>query len=241
MGLRILPVGGLGRIGMNAMLVGAGDRWIMVDCGVQWPDSDVIGAERQLPDLGFLQSWRGRIEAIVLTHGHEDHIGALPWVWPLLNEIPVYASSFTTELVRHRIGEHRLGSQFEIRSMEVGDRITAGPFDVEPIRVTHSLPDCASLFLRSEAGNLLHTGDWKIDETPADGEHFDRASFARIGDEGVDVLLSDSTNARGHGRTRGEDEVAASLEEVITNHRGRVIVTQFPSNLHRLHGLVEIA
>lgn len=241
MGLRILPVGGLGRIGMNAMLVGAGDRWVMVDCGVQWPDSDVIGAERQLPDLGFLESWKGKIEAIVLTHGHEDHIGALPWVWPLLGDIPVYASAFTTELVKHRIGEHGLGTRFELLPMNVGDLIEAGPFQVEPIRVTHSLPDCASLYLRSAAGNLLHTGDWKIDEDPADGERFDREAFARLGDEGVNVLLSDSTNARGEGRTRGEAQVAASLEEVISGHPGRVIVTQFASNLHRLHGLVEVA
>jgi beta-CASP RNase J family ribonuclease len=241
MGLRILPVGGLGRIGMNAMLVGAGDRWVMVDCGVQWPDSDVIGADRQLPDLGFLESWKGKIEAIVLTHGHEDHIGALPWVWPILGDIPVYASEFTTELVKHRVGEHGLGSRFELLPMNVGDRIEAGPFEVEPIRVTHSLPDCASLFMRSSAGNLLHTGDWKIDEVPADGEHFDREAFARVGDEGVNVLLSDSTNARGQGRTRGEAQVAASLEEVISGHPGRVVVTQFASNLHRLHGLVEVA
>jgi beta-CASP RNase J family ribonuclease len=240
-GLRILPVGGLGRIGMNGMLVGVGDRWVLVDCGVQWPDSDVIGAERQLPDLDFMARWKGKVEAIVLTHGHEDHIGALPWVWPILGEVPVYASEFTAELVRHRVGEHGLGSRMELQDLPMGGRITAGPFEVEPIRVTHSLPDCASLALRSEAGNVLHTGDWKIDEAPVDGEAFDREALAALGDEGLTLLLSDSTNARSEGWTRGEGEVASALHDAIDGHEGRVIVTQFASNLHRLRGLVDVA
>ena len=239
--LQVFPIGGLGEIGMNCLLVGEGDRWVMVDCGIQFPAPWELGAERRLPDLEFLRTFRGRIEAIVITHGHEDHIGALPWVLPELGDVPVFASSFTRELIRHRLGEHGMWSEDLITLHHIGERFTAGPFEVESVRVTHSLPDCASLVLRGQGGTLLHTGDWKIDEEPVDGEHFDRERFAQLGDEGVTLLLSDSTNVRAPGRTRSETTVAHGLADVIEAADGRVICAMFASNLHRIRSLAAVA
>ena len=238
----ILPIGGLGEIGMNCMLIGHHDRWIMIDCGVQFPDSDEIGTERKLPDFRYLANMRDRIEAVVITHGHEDHIGALPWVLPVLDpETPIFASSFTRLLIERRTSEHGVWRDDLITLFKPGERFHAGPFEIEPIRVTHSIPDCCSLVLRCEDATILHTGDWKIDPDPLDGEHFDHAAFERVGDEGVTVLLSDSTNIRAAGRTRPERAVQQSLLEHVEAHEGRVIVTQFASNLHRLRALCHVA
>jgi beta-CASP RNase J family ribonuclease len=239
--LQVMPIGGLGEIGMNCMLVGCRDRWVMVDCGVQFPDPLELGAERKLPDLGFIASMRDRIEAIVITHGHEDHIGALPWVLPILGDIPVFAGAFTTELIRERVSEHGLWNSGLVTLHEPNTPFQAGPFEVEPIRVTHSLPECSSLVLRSEDGTILHTGDWKIDEQPMDGEDFDREAFERVGKEGVTLLLSDSTNIMTPGRTLGERVVADNLIKLIQGTDDRVVVALFASNLHRVRGLVEAA
>ena len=240
--LQILPVGGLGKIGMNCMLVGHRDRWVMVDCGVQFPPVTLIGAERQLPDVAMLGRWRDKIEAVVITHGHEDHIGALPWVLPALDPAtPVFASDFTTQLIHHRLEEHAAWDQSRMRRFKAGHRFTAGPFEVEPIRVTHSLPDCAAVALRSADGTVLHTGDWKIDEEPLDGERFDRDAFERLGRDGVSLMLSDSTNILSPGRTRSESDVARSLPRWVEGWPGRIIVTQFASNLHRLRAVAEVA
>lgn len=239
--LEVVPVGGLGEIGMNCMLIGRRGRWVLVDAGVQFPSSWEIGIERRLPDLGFLGSWKDKIEAVVVTHGHEDHIGALPWVLPALEDVPVFASSFTRQLIRRRLEEHGLWKNDLITVHEPGVRFDAGPFEVEPIRVTHSLPDCSSLAFRSEDGTILHTGDWKIDDEPMDGEGFDRAAFQRLGDEGVSLLLSDSTNASAPGRTVSETAVAHAIAQRVVDWPGRVIVAMFASNLHRLRGLVAAA
>jgi beta-CASP RNase J family ribonuclease len=239
--LEVLPVGGLGEIGMNCMLIGRRGRYVLVDAGVQFPSSWEIGIERRLPDLGFLASWKDKIEAVVITHGHEDHIGALPWVLPALDNVPLFASSFTRELIRRRLEEHGLWRSNLVTVHEPGVRFDAGPFEVEPIRVTHSLPDCSSLAFRSEDGTILHTGDWKIDDEPMDGEAFDRAAFSRLGDEGVSLLLSDSTNASAPGRTVSETAVAHAMTQRVTDWPGRVIVAMFASNLHRLRGLVAAA
>ena len=239
--LQILPLGGLGAIGMNCMLIGHRERWIMVDCGVQFPESGELGVERRLPDLDFLDAWQGRVEGIVITHGHEDHIGALAWVLPVLGDIPVWAPPFARELIKSRLGEYNLWREEQVRIHTPGARFEAGPFEVESVRVTHSMPDCTSLVLRCEDGTIVHTGDWKIDESPMDGEHFDRERFAAIGDEGVTLLLSDSTNIMRSGRTTSERIVADNLLETISDWEGRVIVGQFSSNVHRLQALAEAA
>ncbi|MFO0748957.1 MAG: ribonuclease J [Myxococcota bacterium] len=240
--LSILPLGGLGKIGMNAMLVGARDRYVLVDCGVGFAAPTVLGAEKMLPDLGLLAAWKDRIEAVLITHGHEDHIGALPWVLPQLDpETPVYASAFTTALIRHRLEEAGEWDAGRMRRFAPGPAFACGPFEVQALRVTHSLPDCASLVLRSDVGSVLHTGDWKIDDEPMDGEQFDRTGFERIAKDGIDVMLSDSTNILAAGRTTTEAQVVRELARHIERWPGRVVVTMFASNLHRLRGLAEIA
>ncbi len=240
--LSILPLGGLGKIGMNAMLVGTRGRYVMVDCGVGFAPVTMVGAERTLPDLDFLAAHRDQIEAVVITHGHEDHIGALPWVLPLLDPAtPVLASGFTTELIRNRLLEHDLWNADRVLPLSPAARSMAGPFEVQAIRVTHSIPDCASVVLRCDAGTVLHTADWKIDETPMDDQHFDRVAFEALGNEGVDLMLSDSTNVLAPGRTRSERDIVNELARHIVRHPGRVIITLFASNLHRIRGLADVA
>ncbi len=240
--IQVLPLGGLAEIGMNCMLVGHRDRWVLVDAGVQFPEAWEMGAERKLPDLDTLATWAPRVEAVVVTHGHEDHIGGLPWVLPRLDPaVPVWATPYTTRLIERRLGEHGLWDAGRMRAMTPGERFQAGPWDVEPIRVTHSIPDCAALALRCEDGTVVHTADWKVDDDPMDGEPLDWEAFERLGREGVDLLLSDSTNVLVETPSVSERTVARALLARIERHPGRVVVTQFASNLHRLTGLVAAA
>ncbi|KAK9820188.1 hypothetical protein WJX72_007275 [[Myrmecia] bisecta] len=238
--LRILPIGGLGEIGMNCMLVGVYDRYILVDAGLMFPDFTDLGVQKILPDTSFLAQWRDRIEAVFITHGHEDHIGALPWVIPALDPAtPVFAASFSMQLVKRRLQEFNLWDESRFHVIQMNQRFQLGPFECEPIRVTHSIPDCCGMILRSEHGNIVHTGDWKIDEDPVDNQIFDRTTFEAIGREGVSLLMSDSTNVLSPGRTTGEAGVRKALIERVQRHngKGRVVVTQFASNLHRLAGV----
>ncbi len=239
--LQILPLGGVGRIGMNCMLVGNRDRWVVVDCGVQFAADWEIGAEKKLVDLKAFQEIAPKVEAVVITHGHEDHIGGLPYILPYLDGVPVYATPFTKQLISHRLGEYQLWGAERVTVYEAGETFGAGPFEVEAIRVTHSIPDCVAIVLKSPDGNILHTGDWKIDLSPMDGDEFDESAFERIGKEGIDLMLSDSTNIRRDGWTRSETEVAAALLQEIEGTKGRIVVTQFASNLHRMRALVQAA
>jgi len=240
--LSILPLGGLGKIGMNAMLVGTRGRYVMVDCGIGFAPQTVLGAEKMLPDLGFIADHKDQIEAVLITHGHEDHIGALPWVLPQLDPAtPVFASRFTNELVRHRLQEHGLWNAERVTVFGPEKRFAVGPFETQALRVTHSIPDCASVALRCEAGTVLHTADWKIDDEPMDGEHFDKAGFEALGNDGVDLMLSDSTNVMSPGHTKSEAEAARQIERRVSAWPGRVVVTLFASNLHRVRGLAQIA
>ncbi|XP_050937111.1 ribonuclease J isoform X3 [Cucumis melo] len=207
--LRVLPIGGLGEIGMNCMLVGNYDRYILIDAGVMFPDHDELGVQKIIPDTTFIKRWSHKIEAVVITHGHEDHIGALPWVIPALDShTPIYASSFTVELIKKRLKENGIFVPSRLKVFKMRKRFTAGPFEIEPIRVTHSIPDCCGLVLRCTDGTILHTGDWK--------------------------MMSDSTNVLSPGRTISESVVADALLRRISAAKGRVITTQFASNIHRL-------
>lgn len=242
--IRVLPVGGLGEIGMNCMLVGVNDRYILIDAGLMFPDFSDLGMQKILPDTGFLAQWRDRIEALVITHGHEDHIGALPWVVPALDPAtPIYAGGFPMQLVKRRLMEYNLWDEKRMHVMNMRRPFQCGPFELEPFRVTHSIPDCCGLVLRSEAGTVVHTGDWKIDENPVDGEVFDREFFEQLGHEGVTLFMSDSTNVLSPGRTTSERVVEDALARKVAGHqgKGRVITTQFASNLHRLAGVKKAA
>ncbi|WZZ44268.1 hypothetical protein YC2023_040527 [Brassica napus] len=260
--LRVLPIGGLGEIGMNCMLVGNYDRYILIDAGIMFPDYDDPGVQKIMPDTGFIRRWKHKIEAVVITHGHEDHIGALPWLRlmcivesltivgfsPLLTNIrlreqvipaldsntPIFASSFTMELIKKRLKEHGIFVQSRLKTFNTRRRFMAGPFEIEPITVTHSIPDCSGLVLRCADGNILHTGDWKIDEAPLDGKVFDREALEELSKEGVTLMMSDSTNVLSPGRTTSEKVVADALVRNVMAAKGRVITTQFASNIHRL-------
>ncbi|KAG1653453.1 hypothetical protein FOA52_009118 [Chlamydomonas sp. UWO 241] len=242
--LRILPIGGLGEIGMNCMMVGSYDRYIVVDAGLMFPDFQDLGMQKILPDTSFLHQWRDKIEALVITHGHEDHIGALPWVVPALDPAtPIYASSFVMRLIKRRLLEYNLWDENRFKIFDMNEPFKAGPFEVEAVRVTHSIPDCCGLIMRSEHGTIVHTGDWKIDETPQDGLQFDRTTFEKLAKENVVLMMSDSTNVLSEGRTPSEKVVEAAIVRNVEAHRGkgRVIVTQFASNLHRLYSVKKAA
>ena len=270
--LKILPLGGLGEIGMNCMLVGSGDRYVLLDAGLMFPECvttraravrrerrerfdarmgrltttrllfvrshEELGIQKVLPDVSFLARWRDKIEAVLITHGHEDHIGALPWVVPALDpSTPIYAGLFTMQLIKRRMQEFSLWNDKRFKVFEMNERFQAGPFDMEAVRVTHSIPDCCGLIFRSEHGTIVHTGDWKIDENPVDGRHFDRESWERVGKEGVTLMMSDSTNVLSPGRTVSESTVSEGIMRRVLGHRGRIITTQFASNIHRLYGV----
>ncbi|XP_039048964.1 ribonuclease J-like [Hibiscus syriacus] len=233
--LRVLPIGGLGEIGMNCMLVGHYDRYILIDAGVMFPDYDEFGVQKIIPDTTFIKKWSHKIEAVVITHGHEDHIGALPWVIPALDpHTPIYASSFTMELIKKRLKENGIFVPSRLKVFKIRRRFMAGPFEIEPLRVTHSIPDCCGLVLRCADGTILHTGDWKIDESPLDGKNFDRKCLEELSKEGVTLMMSDSTNVLSPGRTISESAVADALLRHISGAKGRIITTQFASNIHRL-------
>lgn len=233
--IRVLPIGGLGEIGMNCMLVGNYDRYILIDAGIMFPDYDEFGVQKIVPDTTFIKRWSHKIEAVIITHGHEDHIGALPWVIPALDpSTPIFASSFTMELIKKRLKEFGIFLPSRLKAFRTRRKFTAGPFEIEPIRVTHSIPDCCGLVMRCADGTILHTGDWKIDETPLDGKVFDRVALEELSKEGVTLMMSDSTNVLSPGRTMSESVVADALLRNISATKGRVITTQFASNIHRL-------
>lgn len=242
--LRVLPIGGLGEIGMNCMLIGAYDRYILVDAGLMFPDFSDLGMQKILPDTSFLAQWRDKIEGVVITHGHEDHIGALPWVVPALDPAtPIYAGGMSMQLIKRRLQEFNLWEPSRMHTLSMREPFRLGPFEVEPVRVTHSIPDCCGLIIRSEYGTIVHTGDWKIDESPIDGELFDRSLFESLGNENVALFMSDSTNVLSPGRTTSEADVERALIRRVLGHagKGRVITTQFASNLHRLASVKKAA
>ncbi|XLT39360.1 hypothetical protein HN873_070652 [Arachis hypogaea] len=241
--LRVLPIGGLGEIGINCMLVGNHDRYIPIDAGVMFPDYDELGVQKIIPDTTFIRKWSHKIEALVITHGHEDHIGALPWVRPTshLNFVLGIGFQYTNFRIflyngayKKRLKEHGIFLPSRLKIFRTRKKFMAGPFEIEPIRVTHSIRDCCGLVLCCFDGTILHTGDWKIDETPLDGKIFYREALEELSKEGVTLMMSDSTNVPSPGRTISESVVKDALLRHISASKGRVITTQFASNLHRL-------
>ena len=237
--LEIVPLGGLGEFGMNMLALSWGETTIVVDAGVMFPDPDMLGVDRIIPDLTYLQQ-KGRAAALVLTHGHEDHIGAVPHVVPFV-EGPIYATPLTLALVEPKLREHGLLDQVSLVPVRPRDRVSVGPFTVEFIRVTHSVPDCVALAVHTPVGVIVHTGDFKIDQTPIDGEHLDLHRFAQLGSEGVLALFADSTNIDRRGFTGSEREVIEAFEEIFTSTAGRLIVAAFASSIYRMQILVDLA
>ena len=236
--LEVVPLGGLGEFGMNMLALSWQETTIVVDAGVMFPDPELLGVDRIIPDLSYLQQ-KGRVAALVLTHGHEDHIGAVPHVAPLVDG-PIYGTPLTLALVEPKLREHDLDGVQTV-AVKPRQRVTIGPFDIEFIRVTHSMPDCVALAIRTPAGTIVHTGDFKIDQTPIDGEHFDVHRFAELGGEGVLALFADSTNIDRRGFTGSEREVVDAFEEIFTSSTGKLIVAAFASSIYRMQILVDLA
>lgn len=238
---RLIPLGGLGEIGMNCLVLEQGGERVIIDCGLSF-EGRRFGADVTHVDLAFLAAEPERVRAIVLTHGHEDHVGAVPYLLEVC-EAPIYGPPYALSVLRERLAQHSgLDFEPELIPFAPGDRFEAGPFEVEPYRVTHSIPDCVGLILRTNAGVIVHSGDFKVEEIAADGEEFDWARLERLREEeGVRLLLSDSTNALSAGSTGAERAVEAHLEEIVRAAEKRVAVTLFASNVHRLRALTGIA
>jgi ribonuclease J len=237
--VRLIPLGGLGEIGLNMMLVESGDDLIAVDCGLMFPDDELPGIDYVIPDFSYALAKPDALRAVFLTHGHEDHIGALPYLLARAR-VPVYGSPLTIALVAEKLREHDLGD-VALHAIRPRDRIDVGPFTVEPLRVTHSIADGVGLAISTPVGLVVHTGDFKLDPSPLDGELPDYESFTRLGDQGVLVLCSDSTNVHLPGHTRSESDVGVALAERFASARGRIIVATFASHIHRIQAVLRLA
>lgn len=238
-GLRVVALGGLGEIGRNMTVFEYGGRLLIVDCGVLFPEADQPGVDLILPDFGYLEGRLDDVEALVLTHGHEDHIGALPYLLRQREDIPLVGSKLTLALVRSKLAEHRLSP--ETVEVKEGNQGSFGVFDCEFFAANHSIPDALSVAIKTPAGVVLHTGDFKMDQLPLDGRLTDLAGFARLGAEGVDLLLSDSTNAEVPGIVRSERDIAPVLDEVFAYADQRIIVACFASHVHRVQQVLDTA
>jgi ribonuclease J len=240
--LRVLPLGGLGEIGKNMTVVEYEGRIVVVDTGLRFPTTDMLGIDLVLPDFTYLRERADDIEAFVITHGHEDHLGALPWVLRELGDdvAPVYGGRLTIAMARSKLDEHKLRDA-RLEDLDPGDELTLGPFTVELVHMTHSIPDSCAVALTTELGTVLLTGDYKFDQTPVDGEPADVSRLAELGRDGVLLLCGDSTNADRPGFSPSEREVGPHLEEVFSHAEGRIIVTSFASNIHRVQQVVDAA
>jgi ribonuclease J len=238
--LQIIPLGGLGDFGMNCMAVRFGDDIIVIDAGLMFPESELLGVDIVVPDISYLIENRQRVRGIVLTHGHEDHIGALPWFLSEL-KVPVWGTEFTLAYVEDKLDEHGLLDDADLREMRPNERFKAGVFTIHPIRVTHSLVDCVALAIHTPLGVIIHTGDFKVDPTPTDNNLFDLHSFAEYGKSGVLALFQDSTNVERKGYTPSERAVRRKFDEVFAHTKRRLFISCFSSSIHRIKLAVELA
>jgi ribonuclease J len=238
--IEIIPLGGIGEFGMNCMGIRYGGEMIVVDAGMGFPEETPYGVDISIPNFDFLEEYRDDLTAIILTHGHEDHIGALPYILKKFN-VPVYSSRFTLALCERRLEEYDMLDDVLMHRVEARDRVSIGTFDIEFIHASHSLVECFSLAIHTPAGTLIHTGDYKIDDTPVIGKPYDLNMLRRIGDEGVLALLCDSTNATVPGRTPSEQAVIPAFQEIFEESEGRLFVSTFSSSMHRLQIVFDIA
>lgn len=238
--LLIVPLGGLGEIGKNMMAVRYGDDILIIDCGLMFPEEELLGIDIVIPDMTYIFENRDYVRGIVLTHGHEDHIGALPYLLREIN-VPVYGTKLTLGIVEAKFRDQEFHYPVSLRPVRPRDTVRVGTFDVEFIRVSHSIPDAVAIALHTPLGTVLHTGDFKIDHTPVDGQITDFHRLAQLGEKGVLVLLSDSTNVERPGYTLSEKVVGATFDETFRRATGRIIITTFASNVHRLQQAIATA
>jgi len=239
--LRIIPLGGVGEVGKNITVIECDDEILVVDCGLAFPDPDMLGIDLVIPDVTYLAERRERVRGIVLTHGHEDHTGALPYVLPQLPGTPIYATRLTEGLVQGKLREHKLHESTPLHVVEPGREFAVGTFSVTPFRVNHSIPDGVGFAIRTTLGTIVMTGDFKFDHTPPDGRRADLGLLAEIGNRGVEFLLSDSTRAEKEGYTLSETTVGDSLHRLVGEAAGRVIVATFASNIGRVQQVIDAA
>ena len=237
--LRIIPLGGLGEIGKNMTVFEYGDDIIVVDCGLAFPDEDMLGIDIVIPDMSYLELCSEKLRAFIITHGHEDHIGAIPYAMDKF-QVPVYGTKFTLALVDHKLHEKGINNA-DLRCIAAGDVIEIGCFRIEFIKVSHSIAGAVALAITTPVGVIIHTGDFKVDYTPIDNEPIDMGSFARYGTKGVLALMMDSTNAESAGITPSEAELGKTFEQVFNEAEGRIIVASFASNVYRIQQVVDIA
>jgi ribonuclease J len=238
--LHVIPLGGLGEFGMNCMALRWGEDIIVIDAGLMFPEAELLGVDIVVPDISYLTENRQRVKGIILTHGHEDHIGALPWMLSELN-VPVYGTEFTLAYVEDKLEEHGLLDAADLREIKANERVRIGPFTIHPIHVTHSLVDCVALAIHTPLGVIIHTGDFKVDPTPTDNRVFDLHAFAEYGKEGVLALFQDSTNVERKGYTPSERAVRRKFDEIFAHCRRRLYITCFSSSIHRIKLAVELA
>ena len=237
--LRIIPLGGLGEIGKNMTVFEYGDDIIVVDCGLAFPDEDMLGIDIVIPDMSYLELCSEKLRAFIITHGHEDHIGAIPYAMDKF-QVPVYGTKFTLALVDHKLHEKGINNA-DLRCIAAGDVIEIGCFRIEFIKVSHSIAGAVALAITTPLGVIIHTGDFKVDYTPIDNEPIDMGSFARYGTKGVLALMMDSTNAESAGITPSEAELGKTFEQVFNEAEGRIIVASFASNVYRIQQVIDIA
>ncbi len=237
--LQIIPLGGLGEIGKNMTVIRVGDEIILIDSGLMFPEEDMLGIDLVIPDISYLLENKDMVRAIFLTHGHEDHIGALPYIMKQL-DVPVYGTRLTLGILEGRLKENGVDSK-NLRAVTAGDTINVGCFTVGFLRVNHSIPDAVGLSIKTPVGMIVHTGDFKLDYTPIDGQMTDFRRFAELGNKGVLVLMADSTNAEREGHTPSESTVGVAFERAFRSARGRIIVATFSSNVHRIQQVIDTA
>ncbi len=240
MTLSVIPLGGLGEIGLNMMVFEYGDDIIIVDAGLMFPEEEMLGVDIVIPDITYLKERKDKIRGIIITHGHEDHIGALPYILREIN-VPIYATPLTIGLIKGKLKEHKLDEASELISVKPRQIIDLGCFKVEFIRVTHSIVDGVGLGITTPVGRIVHTGDFKFDQTPVDGELLDFHKFSEYGDKGTLALLSDSTNSEREGYTLSEKEVGKAIERVFGTAKKRIILATFASNIHRIQQVIDAA
>jgi ribonuclease J len=236
----VIPLGGLGEFGMNMLLVSCGDTAVIIDAGVMFPGPELLGVDLIIPDFSVLAPWRGRIAGLVLTHAHEDHIGAVAHLFPYLDG-PIYGSRFTLALVQPKLDEHGIDAADRLRAVKPGQTVEIGPLAFEFLRVTHSIPDCHAIAIHTPVGTIVHTGDFKIDQTPLDGQSFDLHRLGELGARGVLALFSDSTNADRPGFTGSEREVVDGFDEVFSSAEGRIVVASFSTSVYRMQLVANLA